>query len=305
MRFNDRAHALLEIPDLPIEAFKHCGDRKIKPQGGDGGGSAPPATQTQVSDLPDWAKPTAQKLLGKAEALTESGRYQPFQGERIASFSPLQQQAFQGAARMDAGPQGFAQQVPQYMSPYMQNVIDREKMEAARASQILGMQQQAKATQTGAFGGYRDAIERAERERGLRSQLGDIQTRGLQAAYDRAADQFRSGITQGMAVGQQQAQLGGVQQQQEQQRLSQSYQDFLNQQRYPYQQLEYLSGILRGTPMGTVNTLYGGQPSVASQLLGAGTSLAGAYMLGGGRFAEGGEVDARPAGLAELAMTKI
>ena len=34
MRFNDRTHALLGIPDLPIDAFRHIGDRKIKPQGG-------------------------------------------------------------------------------------------------------------------------------------------------------------------------------------------------------------------------------------------------------------------------------
>lgn len=272
------------------EPFGECATRKEGGRiiyGGGGGGSAPPATQTQVSDLPDWAKPSAQKLLGKAEALTEAGRYQPFQGERVAGFSPLQQQAFQGAARMDTGPQGFAQQVPQYMSPYMQNVIDREKMEAARASQILGMQQQAKATQAGAFGGYREGIERAERERGLRTQLADIQTRGLQSAYDRAADQFRTGITQGLAVGQQQAQLGGVQQQREQSILSQQYQDFLNQQRYPYQQLEFMSNILRGTPMGTVQTLYGGQPNLAGQIAGLGL---GAYGLSK-MFAEGGEVD--------------
>jgi hypothetical protein len=34
MRFNDRNFAILGIPDLPINAFKHIGDRKIKPQGG-------------------------------------------------------------------------------------------------------------------------------------------------------------------------------------------------------------------------------------------------------------------------------
>jgi len=33
MRFNDRNYALLGIPDLPINAFMHIGDRKIKPQG--------------------------------------------------------------------------------------------------------------------------------------------------------------------------------------------------------------------------------------------------------------------------------
>jgi hypothetical protein len=34
MRFNNRSLALMDIPDLPINAFVHIGDRKIKPQGG-------------------------------------------------------------------------------------------------------------------------------------------------------------------------------------------------------------------------------------------------------------------------------
>ena len=34
MRFNSRACALMEIPDLPAMAFQHIGDKKIKPQGG-------------------------------------------------------------------------------------------------------------------------------------------------------------------------------------------------------------------------------------------------------------------------------
>lgn len=38
MRFNNRACALMDIPDLPQGAFEHIGDGKIKPQGGGGGG---------------------------------------------------------------------------------------------------------------------------------------------------------------------------------------------------------------------------------------------------------------------------
>jgi hypothetical protein len=258
--------------------------RRVYSDGGDA-----PSTQTQISDLPEWAKPSAQRLLAKSEALTDISKnpYQQYKGERFAQFTPLQQQAFYGAATMDAGPEGFARQVPQYMSPYMQNVIDREKLEAARASDLLGQQQQAQATQAGAFGGYREAIQRAERERGLRSQMGDIQTKGLQAAYDRAADQFRTGINQGMAVGQQQAQLGGFQQQKVQDVLNTRYQDFLNQQRYPYQQLEFMSSMLRGTPLGTVNTMYQPPGSTLGQLAGIGM---GAYGLSR-MFAEGGSVD--------------
>ena len=318
MRFNDRASALLDIPDLPLEAFKHCGDRKIKPQGGGGGSSTPSkTTQTQVADLPSWAKPSAQQLLAKSEALTDIGQnpYQAYQGERTAQFSPLQNMAYQGAQNMSAGPQAFNQQVGQYMSPYMQNVINSEKLEAYRASQMLGQQQQAQATQAGAFGGYREAIQRAERERGLGMQLQDIQTKGMQAAYDRASDQFRAGLTQDMALNQMRGQLGTQQQQQAQSILDTQYQDFLNQQRYPYQQLEFMSNILRGTPMGTINTMYAQTPQASplSQLVGAGTAMYGATKMMGAK--EGGIMRAeeppkkkgkkKAAGLAELALTKI
>jgi hypothetical protein len=34
MRFNNRFCALMDVPDLPIGAFEHIGDSKIKPQGG-------------------------------------------------------------------------------------------------------------------------------------------------------------------------------------------------------------------------------------------------------------------------------
>jgi hypothetical protein len=287
------------------------------PQDSGGGGGG---TSTQIAELPEWARPTAENLLGQASSLTlgldKTGKptnpYQAYGYERTAQFTPLQKQAYSTALGMDAGPTGFAANVGQYMSPYQQNVIDREKMEAARTSQMLGQQQQAQATQAGAFGGYREGIQRAERERGLRSQMQDIQERGSQAAYDRAADQFRAGITQQLALGQQQNQLGTQQQGQIQSMMDKKYQDFLTERQYPYQQLEFMSNILRGTPMGMTNTLYGANPSIGSQLAGLGTAAYGASRLG--MFAEGGVTDAEPkgkpkkkkaAGLAELAYSKI
>ena len=48
-RFNDRACARLDIPDLPIHAFQHIGDHKIKPQGGGGGGGVVPIIATVVA----------------------------------------------------------------------------------------------------------------------------------------------------------------------------------------------------------------------------------------------------------------
>lgn len=79
-----------------------------------------------------------------------------------------------------------------YMSPYMQNVIDIQKREAQRQADIQGTQQQAQATQSGAFGGGRDAIMRAERDRNLGMQMNDIQSTGLQNAYQNAMNQFNT-----------------------------------------------------------------------------------------------------------------
>ena len=318
---------------------------------GDGGGGGTPEKTTQVADLPEWAKGYAQETLAKGQALTDinQNRYQPYQGQRIADFSPLQQQAFQGASNLQpsqqlgaatgvAGaaamgalgtsydPYRMGQFTPgraaQYMSPYMQNVVDRQKMEAYRASQLLGGQQQAQATQAGAFGGYREGIQRAERERGLRTQLDDIQAKGLQSAFDQAQQNFareqqmreqsrQYGAGLGMqglqtalqgagqlgSLGQQQfgqekdvlgvqSQFGAQQQAQQQQALSQQYQDFQNQQRYPYQQLEFMSNLLRGTPMGTVSTLYQAPASTLQNLGQLGLGAYGASKM----FADGGEV---------------
>jgi len=50
MRFNNRACALMEIPDLPQGAFEHCGDKRIKPQGGGGGGIVSAITDP-ISDV--------------------------------------------------------------------------------------------------------------------------------------------------------------------------------------------------------------------------------------------------------------
>jgi hypothetical protein len=79
-----------------------------------------------------------------------------------------------------------------YMSPYMQNVVDIQQREAQRQADIAGTQQQAAATRSGAFGGGRDAIMRAEAARNLALQKGDIQAQGQQAAYQQAQQQFNA-----------------------------------------------------------------------------------------------------------------
>tara|TARA_Y100000401_G_scaffold85902_1_gene71201 strand:+ start:330 stop:1478 length:1149 start_codon:yes stop_codon:yes gene_type:complete len=84
---------------------------------------------------------------------------------------------------------GFEQGVSRFMSPYQQAVTDVAKREAVRQSDILGEQIGGRAAQSGGLGGYREAILQAERQRNLGQQLGDIQTKGDQAAFESAVRQ--------------------------------------------------------------------------------------------------------------------
>lgn len=421
--------------------------RKLMPYGNPqmGGGGGAPERQTQIQDLPSWAKPYAQETLAKGQALTDINKnpYQQYAGERTAGFSPLQNQAFQNAASMQTAPQtaqatgmvsdianraaglggGFnpaqarflgvnapqlqqfqmgpaervgadtfgRQQASEYMSPFIEQALEPQLRAASRASEQQRQQSQDRAIAAGAFGGGRQAVMEAARRRNLGELQGDIRARGMQSAFEQAANQFnqdaarrmqaglanqQAGLNvgqqnlaaqlgvqqlgaqtgmqaqtanqqafqqaqqlaeqsrqfgsnlglqglqtalqgtgqlgalggqqfqQGMDINRLQQQVGQQQQQQQQQLLSQQYQDFLNQQRYPYQQLEFMSNLLRGTPMGTVSSLYSPGVSPLSQLAGAGTALYGASRLTG---KEGGlmESEDKPAGLAELAYTKI
>lgn len=96
----------------------------------------------------------------------------------------------------------------QYMSPYMQRVVEMQKREAGRQSDIQGQQQAAQAVSAGAFGGGRDAIMRAERERNLAQQMGDIQATGSQAAYQQAMQQFNAEQQARLTAGQSNQQAG-------------------------------------------------------------------------------------------------
>ncbi len=152
----------------------------------------------------------------------ESG-FQPYQGELVAGLSPLQQQAMGDLSRMQVAPQtsqatGFTglaalqaqdlaryralrpqqyyqsafespQGLDQYMSPYMQGVVEQQKKQAVAdyGRQLPGMA--AAAARVGAKGGTREALVRAEGQRNLSEQLQNIQATGLQNAYQQASQQ--------------------------------------------------------------------------------------------------------------------
>jgi len=124
---------------------------------------------------------TAQGLMGQAgQGLTGS------MGTQAQNVTPQQLQQFQMQ-----GPDAFGQaQAEQYMSPYMQNVVDVAKRKAMEDAQRGQLQANLGAGRRGALGSSGQILATTERERNLGTQLGDIQSRGLQEAYTSAQTQF-------------------------------------------------------------------------------------------------------------------
>lgn len=269
--------------------------------GGGGGGSAPAdTTSVQTQDLPDWAKPYAQDVLSKGKAVTDVSQnpYQAYGGERVAGFTPLQQQAQTGAANIQTGPAGFQQDVGGYMNPYMNQILAPRLAEANRQYDISGMQANTQATQAGAFGGGRQALMQAENERNRNMGLQSIYGQGLDTAFNNAQNQYNQGFNQNVQTLGLQNQLGGQQQAQVQRGLDTGYQDFLTQKNYPYQQLSYMANLVRGTPMGmnTQSQVYQAPPSTAQTIGALGAGAIGASRLFGAEggitsaYADGGSV---------------
>lgn len=105
------------------------------------------------------------------------------------------------------------QQANQYMSPYMQSVVDVQKAEAMRDAQKGLVAQNLSAARQGTYGGARNALMQAEAGRNLQTQLGSIEAKGLQDAYTNAQQQFERDRAAGLTTAQQNLQaMLGVQQ---------------------------------------------------------------------------------------------
>jgi hypothetical protein len=73
-----------------------------------------------------------------------------------------------------------------YMSPYATNVSDVAARELRRSGDIEKSKGAMGAIGRGTFGGARQALLQAEQERNLQQNIGDIYTKGQQAAYENA-----------------------------------------------------------------------------------------------------------------------
>lgn len=110
-----------------------------------------------------------------------------------AGMGPQQYQA--GQFQTGLGPVGSVQD---YMNQYQQGVTDIAAREARRQAAIAGAGEGAQFAKAGAFGGARQAIAQAERERNLAQQIGDIQQKGLAGAFEAAQKQRLAEAGMGM-----------------------------------------------------------------------------------------------------------
>jgi hypothetical protein len=267
---------------------------------GGGGGKAPKnTTQTVIQDVAPWAREAAKETLAKGMELTNQG-YEQYGGDRLAGFSPLQQQSFEGASGLGytpAGQQYTGANVGQYMNPYLQNVLAPQLREAATTGLMAQNMDAAKAVGRGAFGGTRSALQQSLTQKNVLQNMADINARGYGAAFDQAAGMFNTdqarriqeaqfGSQFGMDVNKLQNQYGQQQQAQQQRGLDVGYQNWMNQKNFDWDQIMRRSDLLRAVPSGSSSTtsMYRAGPSTAQNLAAAGSAAYGASQL----FARGG-----------------
>jgi hypothetical protein len=85
-----------------------------------------------------------------------------------------------------------------YMSPYQQNVTDIQIEGLQRQADIARTQRGSQAARAGAYGGSRQAIENAEADRALASQIANTRAQGLQNAYQDAQKNLQYGSNLGL-----------------------------------------------------------------------------------------------------------
>jgi len=282
---------------------------------GKGNKQAQSSTQTNITELPEYARPYVDNLLKRTEA-ESLNQYQPFQGQRIAQSGDFQDivdsrnmvrdvanrglpeldEAIGGMRDISRRGQFTGAVADQYMNPYMENVVGRQKDAAIRDFNRMGAARNAQAVNAGAFGGSRQGVADYLAQEGLQQQLGDIDAAGREAAFRDARAGFDADRQVGMTGLGQLATMGGsrragdiqgaqllegigkAQLGEQQAGLDMNYQDFLTQQNFNKDQLGFLSNILQGVPIAPNKEISNFQNyNPMQQALGAGIAGLGLY----------------------------
>jgi len=298
-------------------------------------------TTIQSSKLPEEIAPYVKDVLAEAQRLYDEGKergYEEYPGMTIAPRTPAEEEAIAGLrgligtqdtylqeaeSALRGIPQEFTtEQAEKFMSPYQQAVIDIEKRKAEEDFQRKIMPEfEKQAVQAGGMSGLgsRAGVQAAILGSEFSKQLGDIQSKGQQKAYEdaykrfqdqmaidraRAADlqnigltKFQTGIAeQGLAQ-----QLAQADRQEMQATLDEQYAKYLEREQYPKQELAQLSSFVYGNPfLRTPDRTFSQQSmlqptsSIGQGLLGLGLTGLNVYGMGGG-FSPGGQFSFRGA----------
>ena len=286
-----------------------------------------PATTTRVATVPPELKPYVEEVLTDTQALykqrMEEG-YTPYTGDTLAGLTleqiasqeglkslvgtqvPFQQEALgtfrQGAERFTP------ETAKEFMSPYQRAVIDQEKEQAQRQYERTKRPQfEADAVRAGGMSGLgsRAAIESAEREDLQARLLADIETKGLQAAYKDAQNQFTNQKARERTMGTDVATAGGnifsaglaeqgllkgigeEKQDLAQSALDEAYLKYVQERQFPEQQIARYQSSIYGNPLLTSRNNFSQQStqpqaSMGKSLLGLGMTGLKAFNAGGG-----------------------
>lgn len=267
-----------------------------------GGGKG--GTTTSTVAIPPEVLARYNAVNARAEDAAK-GTFQPYTGQFVAGMTPTQQAGVQGTNAAANLAQPFYQyganltnqgsqsvgpltkeQIGYYQDPYVKSVVDPtraalEQQQGQQTSQLKGQQ-----AMSGAFGGDRAGLERANLSRqqtlGMSQAINPLYSQAYQSGVQTAAGQqgvISADLQRKLAAGQQMAGLGtgaqgaalqgaqqqlaaGTAEQQTQQAdLTARYQQFLQQQGFPYQQAQFLANIAMGTGALSGSTTTTQQPS--------------------------------------------
>jgi hypothetical protein len=268
--------------------------------GGSGGGGQPDTTTQFVREAPGIEERKIE-LMDIARSAAEKPLYANVPDVRVAGLSGLEQQGLgqagttgvgQGTTSAGIGSVLQAQQGPnisQFYNPYQSYVLDEINRQASMAQNQLSGQ----AVQSGAFGGGREGVQRAEQERARLAAVGEAQRSGFNTALGAAQQQQQFGLQAGQQLGQLGAQQqamsqgdinqlmssGGLQRQLTQQALDAERQSALQKATEPLQRVEFLSNVYAAGPKSTSGITAATAPTTSplAQSLGSGLGAYATY----------------------------
>ena len=204
----------------------------------------------------------------------------------VGSFRPFVQgaadQALAGQQALTQGMQFLQPEaIEKFQNPFQQQVIDATMDQLNRQADLRRAGASAAAVRSGAFGGSREGVQRAETERGLQQVKGDTLSRllssGFQSALQAAqnAGRLSGGLGQAFgtlagttgdlgrlqqALGQadisQLSQLGALRQGQQQAQLDAQRQNLLQQAQEPFTRLQLGQNLLQGMPSASIPSTF-------------------------------------------------